>query len=200
MKNSLGNSLILTIFGESHGEIIGAVLDGLCPGLQVDDVFIRSQLAKRRPSHFFETSRIEKDEYKIVSGVFNGYTTGTPLTILIPNEDKKSSDYEKMYGLARPSHADYTAFLKYHGFEDYRGGGHFSGRITTSIVAAGAICLKALEKFNIKIASHILRCQDITDSHFPDNIESEIDKINTSDFPVIDNIQDKLLKLSLIHI
>ena len=93
MKNSLGNSLILTIFGESHGEIIGAVLDGLCPGLQVDDVFIRSQLAKRRPSHFFETSRIEKDEYKIVSGVFNGYTTGAPLTILIPNEDKKSSDW-----------------------------------------------------------------------------------------------------------
>ena len=89
MKNSLGNSLVLTIFGESHGEIIGAVLDGLCPGLKVDEEFIRLQLTKRRPNNFFETSRIEKDEFKIVSGVFNGYTTGAPLTILIPNENKK---------------------------------------------------------------------------------------------------------------
>ena len=195
MKNSLGNSLVLTIFGESHGEIIGAVLDGLCPGLKVAEEFIRLQLTKRRPNNFFETSRIEKDEFKIVSGVFNGYTTGAPLTILIPNENKKSDDYEKMYGLARPSHADYTSFLKYHGFEDYRGGGHFSGRITTSIVAAGSICLKALEKFNIKIASHILKCHDIVDRNFTNNIASEIDKINKSDFPVIDDIKSKLLKV-----
>ena len=144
MSNSIGKSVILTLFGESHGPYIGVVIDGLSAGIKINEDFISAQLAKRRPTLAIETSRVEKDHYEIISGVMNGYTTGMPLCIIIPNENVKSSDYEKNYGIARPSHADYVAHMKYDGFEDYRGGGHFSGRLTAGIVAAGAICLDAL--------------------------------------------------------
>ncbi len=158
MKNTLGNNLSLTLFGESHGPAIGAVIDGLAPGIAVDEEFIRAQLAKRRPAGRISTARVEQDEFNILSGVFNGYTTGTPLCITIPNTAQKSKDYSKTRSLARPGHADYTAYCKYHGFEDYRGGGHFSGRITAALVAAGAILISALEKKGIKIDTRIVRC------------------------------------------
>ena len=115
MKNSIGNSVILTIFGESHGPFVGAVLDGLAPGLVVDEGFIAECLKKRRPSGRGESARVEKDEFRIVSGVRDGLTTGTPLAILVPNENVRSSDYQ--FGAARPSHADLTAQMKYHGFQ-----------------------------------------------------------------------------------
>ena len=127
MKNTFGQSLQVTIFGESHGPYIGAVLDGLAPGLDINEDFISSQLELRRPSGAISTARVEKDEYIIASGAFNGKTTGTPLSILIPNSNTRSGDYDKAGRVARPGHADYTASCKYHGFEDYRGGGHFSG-------------------------------------------------------------------------
>ena len=127
MKNTFGQSCSLTIFGESHGPAIGAVLDGLAPGVTVDEGFISAQLSKRRPAGKISTARIEEDKFEIVSGVYNGKTTGTPITIVIPNTNVKSSDYSEFSHIARPGHADYTAHLKYHGFEDYRGGGHFSG-------------------------------------------------------------------------
>ncbi len=158
MKNTLGNNLSVTLFGESHGPAIGAVIDGLAPGIAVDEDFIRAQLAKRRPAGRISTARVEQDEFTILSGVFNGYTTGTPLCITIPNIAQKSKDYSKTRSLARPGHADYTAYCKYHGFEDYRGGGHFSGRITAALVAAGAILISALEKKGIKIDTRIVRC------------------------------------------
>ncbi len=183
MKNTFGQSIAVTIFGESHGEAIGAVIDGLCPGIDVDFDFIDAQLSKRRPHSKTDTSRVEKDNYRIVSGVFNGKTTGTPIAIVIPNENTKSGDYS--YGKARPSHADYSAYCKYHGFEDYRGGGHFSGRITASIVASGAIAMKALEKLNIKIGTHILECAGISDKPF-DNMDKEIDALQDADFPTLD--------------
>ena len=183
MKNTFGQSIAVTIFGESHGDAIGAVIDGLCPGIEVDLDFIDAQLSKRRPSGKTDTPRVEKDKYSILSGVFEGKTTGTPIAIVIPNENTKSADYQ--YGKARPSHADYSAYCKYHGFEDYRGGGHFSGRITASIVAAGAIAMKALEKINIKIGTHILECAGVRDSAF-DNISAEIDALASAKFPVLD--------------
>ncbi len=158
MKNIFGNNLSVTLFGESHGPAIGAVLDGLAPGIAVDEEFIRAQLAKRRPAGKISTARVEQDEFSILSGVFNGFTTGTPLCITIPNTAQKSKDYSKTRSLARPGHADYTAYCKYHGFEDYRGGGHFSGRITAALVAAGAILISALEKKGIKIDTRIARC------------------------------------------
>ncbi|MBE5856049.1 MAG: chorismate synthase [Lachnospiraceae bacterium] len=155
MKNTFGNSLQITLFGESHGPYIGAVLDGLAPGLTVDENYIRELLARRRPAGVISTARVEPDEFQIVSGYFNGKTTGSPLTILIPNVAKRSSDYEKAERIARPGHADYTASVKYHGYEDFRGGGHFSGRITAALVAAGAVVLPALKKKGIEISCEI---------------------------------------------
>ena len=134
MKNTFGSSVCVTLFGESHGRMIGAVLDGLAPGIPVDEGLIARQLDLRRPAGRISTARQEQDAFEIVSGVFEGKTTGTPLAILIPNADTRSGDYRR--GTLRPGHADYTAHVKYHGFEDYRGGGHFSGRITAALVAA----------------------------------------------------------------
>lgn len=192
MKNTLGQSIAVTIFGESHGEAIGAVLDGMAAGIEVDDSFIEHQLSKRRPQGKTDTPRVEKDEYRILSGVFNGKTTGTPIAIVIPNENTKSKDYN--YGIARPSHADYSAYCKYHGYEDYRGGGHFSGRITAAIVAAGAIAIKALEKINIKIGTHILKCAGESDRNFCD-LEADLATLGEAKFPVLDpEAEEKMIK------
>lgn len=186
MKNTFGTNITLTLFGESHGEAIGAVLDGLPGGVRVDTDTIAELLSKRRPSSAIDTARREKDEFHIVSGVFDGKTTGTPLCILIPNEDKQSGDYRNLYGKARPSHADYAAFCKYHGFEDYRGGGHFSGRITAALVAAGGILLPMLEELGITVGTHIKSCASVKDRDF-ENIKKDIAHLNKSDFPVLDN-------------
>ena len=153
MKNTYGNSLTVTLFGESHGEAIGAVIDGLAPGIPVNREYIDKKLTQRRPVGKISTARVEADNYQIVSGVFDGYTTGTPIAIIIPNENKKSRDYQK--DILRPGHADYTAQCKYHGFQDPRGGGHFSGRVTAAIVAAGAIAESALAQEGITIGTHI---------------------------------------------
>ena len=185
MKNTYGNSVSITLFGESHGPAIGAVLDGLAAGIPVDESFIAEQLRKRRPSGKISTSRVEEDKFEILSGVFNGKTTGTPIAVVIPNENVKSGDYSDISRLARPGHADYTAHLKYHGFEDFRGGGHFSGRVTAAIVAVGAIAVSALAAKGIKIGTHIKSCAGISDREFSD-IESDIDLLNSLDFSVLD--------------
>lgn len=183
MKNTFGNNISVTIFGESHGAEIGAVIDGLAPGIEVDEDVIASYLARRRPSMATDTPRQEPDPFRIVSGVFNGKTCGTPIAILIPNTDTRSSDYE--YGPARPSHADLAAHMKYHGFEDYRGGGHFSGRITAALVAAGGILLPALEKRGIYIGTHISDCADVSDRIFGD-IKEDIIALHGRMFPALD--------------
>ena len=151
MKNSFGQSVCLTIFGESHGAAVGCVIDGLAPGIKVDEDFIARQLTRRRPSSSLDTPRQEKDEFKIISGVFGGRTTGTPLTIIIPNENTRSRDYN--YGPARPAHADFSAYCKYHGFEDYRGGGHFSGRLTAPLVFAGSVARDLLKEKGVTIGA-----------------------------------------------
>ena len=146
MKNTFGTSVAVTLFGESHGAMIGAVLDGLAPGIEVDQDFIASRMALRRSVNALSTARREEDRVRIVSGVVDGHTTGTPITLLIENADTKSAHYGEMQTLARPGHADFTAYEKYHGYADTRGGGHFSGRITAGLVAAGAIATLALDK------------------------------------------------------
>ncbi len=185
MKNTFGNSISVTIFGESHGEGIGAVIDGLAPGIAVDNGFITSQLNKRKPYGDISTKRREDDEFFIQSGVFNGTTTGTPLCILIKNKCADSSSYEATKGIARPGHADYSAHQKYNGFEDYRGGGHQSGRITAALVASGAILLSALSKKGIHIGTHIKKCGGISDRSFTD-IQRDIELLNNTDFAVLD--------------
>ncbi|MBR6568005.1 MAG: chorismate synthase [Clostridia bacterium] len=184
MKNTFGNSLSVTLFGESHGEAIGCVIDGISPGTEIDKGFIASQMEKRKGVNALSTARRERDEVKILSGVFEGRATGTPICLMIENADTKSKDYSKSKDLARPSHADYTAECKYGGFQDYRGGGHFSGRLTAPLVAAGAIALKALESKGIKIATHISRCGDIEDREFV-AYEEDFALLEKLDMPVL---------------
>lgn len=182
MKNTFGNHLSVTLFGESHGPALGAVLDGLAPGLIVNEETISHWLTLRRPSGSIGTPRVEADQFQILSGVFEGKTTGTPLCITIPNENTKSNDYVR--SSARPGHADYTAFCKYHGFEDYRGGGHFSGRITAALVAAGAIVADALAKKGITIGTHIRQCGNVTERGF-NEIAQDIDTLSNQSFPLL---------------
>ena len=202
MKNTFGNVLTVTIFGESHGPAVGAVLDGLTPGIPVSEDFINKQLRLRRPQGEISTARQEPDEFQIVSGVFEGKTTGTPLVILIPNQDTRSRDYRETRFLARPGHADYTAYEKYHGFEDYRGGGHHSGRVTAALVAAGGILLPALFEKGIRIGTHMKALGTIYDRAFsedPETLAGEIDIVNDKSFAVLSEdaaskMQEEILK------
>lgn len=191
MKNTFGQSVAVTLFGESHGEYIGAVLDGLAPGLAVDEAFIRHQLSMRRPQGKISTSRVEADEFQIVSGVFEGKTTGTPLCILIPNTNTRSSDYTR--NIPRPGHADYAAECKYHGYQDARGGGHFSGRLTAVLVAAGAIAISALRQNGILIGTHISRISDICDRNF-NSYEYDIETLADLTFPVLDPAKAEVMR------
>lgn len=183
MKNVFGNSITATLFGESHGPAVGIVLDGLPAGLPVDFSSIKNELAKRQSKDKTSTARHEKDDFSILSGVFKNYTTGTPLTIVIKNEDVDSGSYQE--GIARPGHADFVAHARYNGFEDYRGGGHFSGRITAALVAAGGILIPALENLDIKIGTHILECGGAKDLPFQ-NLPQDIDFLQEQKFPVLD--------------
>ena len=190
MKNTIGASVSVTLFGESHGSAIGAVLDGMAPGISVDTDFIENQMNLRRSLSGISTPRKESDTVRILSGVINGKTTGTPIALLIENENTRSSDYSDMSHVARPGHADYTANEKYHGFSDMRGGGHFSGRITAPLVAAGAIAISALKGQGIRIATHISRCAGIPDRGF-ESLDEDIELLNSSSFAVLDEERGK---------
>ncbi|MCR5636881.1 MAG: chorismate synthase [Clostridiales bacterium] len=192
MKNTFGTNVSVTVFGESHGPAVGAVLDGMAPGIEIDYEYIKHRLKLRAPVGSISTSRREDDDFEILSGVFNGKTTGTPICIVIKNKDVKSKDYSDIKNIARPGHADYTANVKYHGFQDYRGGGHFSGRITAALVAAGAIAATALKNKGIYIGTHIKSLGDIDDIGFSD-YRNDIDRLNEKQFAAIDdNIADAM--------
>ena len=197
--NTLGKNLRLSIFGESHSELMGATLDGLCAGIKIDYDFINECLEKRRPNGPTETQRKEKDDYKIISGVFNGYSTGEPITILIKNEEYNSSDYSLNKDKPRPSHADYVKFIKEDGYNDYRGGGASSARLTAPIVALGSIVLKALEDKGIEIESHIKSLGSYNDSPFDmNNIDEDFKKIRSRNkYPLIVDFEAELEKYIL---
>ena len=195
MKNTFGSSVSITLYGESHGPSVGVILDGIAPGIEVDEGFIARQLTLRRPSDDLSTGRQEPDPFVIESGVYRGKTTGTPLCIRIPNTTQHSDDYA-FYGKARPGHADYTAYAKYHSFEDPRGGGHFSGRITAGLVAAGAIALSALKKKGIFIGTHLSRCAGIDDRAFGD-LKQDIETLSDKMFPVLDSASEDAMKSAI---
>lgn len=197
MKNTFGSNISITLFGESHSSALGIVIDGMAAGIDVDEEFIANQLTLRRPYGQISTPRVEKDNFQILSGVFNGKTTGTPIAIIIPNENIRSQDYGDMLTKARPSHADYTAFKRYNGFQDYRGGGHFSGRVTAPIVAAGAIAISALNKKGIKIGTHISSCGNISDKPFS-NLKTDIDELNKKVFAVLDDTAGEEMKNAIL--
>lgn len=197
MKNTFGCALTVTLFGESHGEAVGAVIDGLAPGIKVDLEYINEKLAMRRSHASISTKRFERDEVNFLSGVFEGRTTGTPLCLVIKNENTRSSDYKELKNTPRPSHADYTAEVKYHGFQDYRGGGHFSGRVTAALVAAGALIEKALEGKGICIGTHISRLAGISDRPFGD-LRTDISYLGTSLFPVLDQNAGEIMTKKIL--
>lgn len=158
MSNTWGKNIRLSIFGESHGAGIGMVLDGLPAGTPIDREEIRRQMARRAPGGALATSRKEADEVEFLSGIVDDVTCGSPICGIIRNTNTRSHDYEKTKAWLRPSHADYTASVKYHGFADFRGGGHFSGRITAPLVLAGSLCAQVLKQhFALQIGSHILQ-------------------------------------------
>ena len=198
MKNTFGNNVSVTLFGESHGAAIGVVLDGVAPNIPINRDRIDALLSLRRPSGDISTSRKEKDEYIIESGVFEGKTTGTPICILIPNADTKSADYGDMRYNVRPSHADFAADVKYGGAEDYRGGGHQSGRLTAALVAAAGILIPALENKGIYIGTHIKSIAGVEDRDFSD-IAADIASLKDKYFAVLDeSAEEKMTEKILL--
>lgn len=185
MKNTFGNNISITLFGESHGDMIGAVLDGLSAGVKIDYNMIEREMNKRRPHGKISTPRHESDIVRIVSGVMNGISTGAPITVIIENNNKNSKDYSLLKDTPRPSHADYTANVKYGGNQDYRGGGHFSGRLTAPIVAVGAILQSALNQKGICIGTHIKKLHGISDRDFI-SYDDDIRILSEKLFPVLD--------------
>lgn len=158
--NSFGKNFNVQIFGQSHSEFVGITIDGIPPGIDITPEDFHEDIERRKPGARGTTPRKEADEPQIISGVFNGKSSGAPLTILFANQNTRSADYEKQRAVPRPGHADFVASKKFKGFEDFRGGGHFSGRLTVNLVAAGVIAKKVLhhifQKNNISIQSRII--------------------------------------------
>lgn len=202
MSGTWGNNIKLSIFGESHGKAIGIVIDGLPGGISLDFEAINKEMQRRAPGkNKISTPRKEKDEFDILSGYFNNKTTGTPLSALIYNTNQRSRDYEKTKSIMRPGHADFTGYIKYEGFNDYRGGGHFSGRITAPLVFAGAVAKQILEKKNIIIGSHIKSIGIIDENSFDAvNINEDIlKKIIRKEFPVINDEKGTQMKELILN-
>lgn len=157
MSGMWGNNFQISIFGESHGEAVGITLCGIPAGMDIDMEFIKSELLRRAGGHDqLSTPRLETDNFRFLSGIFKGKATGSPICCVIPNMNTLSKDYDKIKNFMRPSHADYAAYVKYGGNNDYRGGGHFSGRITAGLVVAGAIAKLYLNPHGIKVSSKIV--------------------------------------------
>ena len=202
MSGILGMNIKMAIYGESHGKAIGVVLDGLPPGLKLDEEAIAKEMARRAPGqNALSTARKEKDAVEIESGFFNGYTTGTPLCARIANSDQHSKDYSILADKMRPGHADYAGRVHYQGFNDYRGGGHFSGRITAPLVFAGAVAKQALAQQGIIVGSHILQINDVCEERFnPLGMEdAELAALSRKSFAVMDDavgeaMQQRILK------
>lgn len=198
MKNTIGTLVTVTLFGESHGSCIGCVMDGLPSGITIDESFLYQQIDKRKAQGKISTPRQEMDEPHIISGYFDGHTTGTPLTILMENTQQNSKDYTKLKEIARPSHADYTAQMKYQGFQDYRGGGHFSGRLTAPLVAAGAIALQMLKSKGIEVGTHIQQLHRIHDVPFSEDVDlarKQIQTLETKYFAILqEDLEERMIQ------
>lgn len=178
MNSVYSGNITLSIFGESHGEAVGVVIDGLPPGLELDLEAIKVEMDRRKPgTSKLATPRQEDDAVQIVSGVFEGKTTGAPLCGIIFSKDTKSKDYSELKVKMRPGHSDYSGSVHYRGFNDYRGGGHFSGRLTAPLVFAGAVAKEYLKSYGVEIGAHLKQVHDVEDISFIDlgKLEEEID-------------------------
>ena len=197
MSASWGDNLRISIFGESHASHVGLVIDGLSPGKKIDFEKILKEMHRRAPGkNSLSTSRKEEDYPEIISGLFEGYTTGAPLTLIIKNKDFRSKDYSQLKDIMRPGHADYTANIKYQGYNDYRGGGHFSGRLTAPLVFAGALAKQFLEDEGIYIGAHILSVKDIRDKTFSQEslTREKFEELKKSSLALLDKDKEEVIK------
>ena len=188
MGSTWGNALKISIFGESHGAGIGVVLDGFPAGVPYDEAFVLREMERRAPGRNRQsTARREADTPQILSGVYGGKTTGTPICAVIGNTNTRSQDYAALADQPRPGHADYTGAVRYHGFNDPRGGGHFSGRLTAPLVFAGALCKLYLKKKGVTVGAHIQSIAQIQDTAFDDVAVSadELDALRMQEYPIL---------------
>ncbi|MGN0450414.1 MAG: chorismate synthase [Ruminococcus sp.] len=196
MSSTYGDKIKISVFGESHGNGIGVVIDGLPAGVKIDMDSVIVQMSRRAPGKDrTATPRKESDLPKVLSGMLGDTLTGAPLCAVIENTNTRSGDYGNLLSCPRPGHSDYTAFVKYNGANDIRGGGHFSGRITAPIVFAGSICRQILAQKGIKIAAHINSIGNVADEPFnPVSIDDAlIERLNVSSFALIDNsVEEKM--------
>lgn len=196
MSSTYGDKIKISVFGESHGNGIGVVIDGLPAGVKIDMGSVMTQMSRRAPGKDrTATPRKESDLPKVLSGMLGDTLTGAPLCAVIENTNTRSGDYGNLLSCPRPGHSDYTAFVKYNGANDIRGGGHFSGRITAPIVFAGSICRQILAQKGIKIAAHINSIGNVCDEPFnPVGIDDAlIDRLNASSFALVDNsVEEKI--------
>lgn len=196
MSSVIGHNLKLSIFGESHGDAIGCVIDGLPSGIKLDMDVIYRDMARRAPGKDKSaTPRLEKDIPIILSGLQDGITTGAPLAMEIKNENTKSKDYNSLKHIPRPSHSDYPAYIKYEVNNDIRGGGHFSGRLTAPLVFAGAVAKQVLKKKGVTVGAHISQIGSVCDDLFDyNNVSSnELDDLTELSFGLIN--KEKELKM-----
>lgn len=196
--NSVGKNIIIHFFGESHGDYIGVTIDQIIPGIKIDHKLIQSYLRRRRPISDINTSRVEEDSYEIISGIKEGITTGAPLTVLIKNQNHLKNEYLNLNITPRPSHSDLPAYIKFKGYNDYHGGGMFSGRLTALWMIVGAISEQILVNKNIYVGSHIYQACEIYDDPFETTkITKELlYSIKNNPIPLINHeVKDQLLKL-----
>ena len=202
MSGMYGMNIKMAIYGESHGASIGLVIDGVPPGLKLDLEAIEKEMARRAPGkNQLSTQRKESDSFAIQSGFFEGYTTGTPLCVVIKNSDQHSKDYSILKDKMRPGHADYAGFVRYQGFNDYRGGGHFSGRLTAPLVFIGAVAKQALAQEGILVGAHILQIADIKEENFnPLGIDDKtVAELNAKDFAVLDDVIGEKMQAKILE-
>lgn len=202
MSGMWGNKIKISIFGESHGNAIGINIDGLPSGIKLNLEDIAYEMRRRAPGKsLLSTARSEDDVPEILSGYFEGKTTGTPLCAIIRNTNTRSKDYGLLKDIMRPGHADYSGSVKYNGFNDYRGGGHFSGRITAPLVFAGAICKQILREKGIVVASHVKSIRNIEDKSFCDiNLDlNTITSLNKYELPLIDKAIEENMRKEILE-
>lgn len=199
MSSMTGKNIKISVFGQSHSEAIGVVIDGLPTGVKLDMDKIYAFMARRAPgSNAFSTTRKEADKPEILSGIADGYTCGAPLCAVIKNTNTRSGDYSNLKDCPRPSHADFAASIRYDGFNDIAGGGHFSGRLTAPLCFAGAVCIQILKQKEIDIKAHIYSIADVKDTPF-DLINITDEDIASKDFPVINDEQGKLMQEKILE-
>ncbi len=196
MSSTYGENLKLSIFGQSHGAAIGVVLDGIPAGLPVDEEALQAFLNRRAPGqNDYSTPRKEEDRPEFLSGILNGFTCGAPIAAMIRNRNTRSGDYANLKDCPRPGHADYTAQMKYHGFQDCAGGGHFSGRLTAPLCVAGGLCKQWLEVRGIRVGAHIAAIAGVSDLPF-DPLSPRLDAVQ-ADFPVLDAAAGEAMRAAI---